>query len=179
MDVTHLAFLEMSRRLLTRHYLPKIRLSVEAMSDDDVWWRPDETVNAAGNLLLHLAGNARQWIVSGVGGAPDARDRAREFAERARLPRAELLARLSAVVDDVDATIARVTPEQLGDRRSIQGRDVTVFEAIYHVIEHFSMHTGQIILLAKLRAPGAIRFYDDTGGSAKPLWPEAQPDLGR
>jgi hypothetical protein len=54
----------------------------------------------------------------------------------------------------------------------IQGEEVTVLEAIYHVVEHFSLHLGQVIWAAKMHAPGAIRFYEDAGGVARPLWPE-------
>lgn len=173
-----LAFLDRSRRYLTDDYLPRIRACVERVGDPDaLWWRPPSGqgptgTNSIGNLVLHLAGNARQWIVSGVGGAPDTRQRQREFDERGPVPRDELLAHLTRTVQEVDAVLARVTPEQLlGERRRIQGHDVTVMEAIYHVVEHFSMHTGQIILLAKMRAGDEIRFYDVTpDGVAKRRW---------
>ena len=165
------AFLDRSRRFLTGDYMPRIRRCAERMGEEDLWWRGGDESNSVGNLMLHLAGNARQWIVSGVGGAPDSRRRQGEFDERGPLPRAELLARLESAVADADATLARVTPAELGEHRLIQGNDVTVMEAIYHVVQHFSMHTGQIILVAKLRAPDAIRFYDVTpDGVATPNW---------
>ena len=68
--------------------------------------------------------------------------------------------------------IATLTPHDLASRRTIQGREVTVLEAVYHVVEHFALHAGQIILVSKIHAPGAVRFYDDAGGLARPLWPE-------
>ena len=68
--------------------------------------------------------------------------------------------------------LASLTEADLVTTRTIQGRDVTVFEAVYHVIEHFSMHVGQIILVAKIHSPGAVQFYEDAGGLARPLWPE-------
>ncbi len=71
---------------------------------------------------------------------------------------------------DADAVLGGLTAERLLEARTIQGRDVTVLEAVYHVVEHFSMHTGQIILLTKLHAPGAVRFYEDAGGLARPIW---------
>ena len=169
-DFAH-SFLDRSRRYLTEDYLPRIRICVGRLGDEDLWWRARDTSNSIGNLVLHLAGNARQWIVGGVGGAPDTRRRQSEFDERGPIPREELLARLAAAVADADAVLARVTPAGLGERRLIQGREVTVLDAIYHVVEHFSMHTGQIILLAKMRAAEEIRFYDVTpDGVAKANW---------
>jgi hypothetical protein len=120
--------------------------------------------------VLHLAGNVRQWIVSGVGGAPDVRHRDAEFAAAGGADHATLLGTLDAACRGVDAVLARIAPSALGEPRAIQGRQTTVFAAIYHVVEHFSGHTGQIILLAKAFAPGKVRFYDDTGGLAKPLF---------
>lgn len=169
-DFAH-AFLDRSRRYLTDDYLPRIRVCVDRLGDDDLWWRPNPESNSVGNLVLHLAGNARQWIVSGVGGAADARRRQAEFDERGPLPRAEVMERLTSTVGEVDAVLAGVRPASLAEVRRIQGHDVTVLEAIYHVVEHFSMHTGQIVYIAKLRSGAGIRFYDVTpDGVATANW---------
>src|SRR5262245_7933030 len=152
-------FLDQARTKLLVEYRTKIRLAVEALPEDELWRRPNDQSNSVGNLLLHLAGNVRQWMVSGVGGSPDARDRAGEFTARDGAPRGELRASLNHVLDDVGHVLDRLTPESLLERRTIQGRDVTVLDAIFICVEHFSMHLGQIILIAKLRAPGTIQFY--------------------
>jgi uncharacterized damage-inducible protein DinB len=166
------AFLARSRDLLGHEYRTKIRLAVSALPADALWARPHAQANAAGNLLLHLAGNVRQWIVGGVGRRPSVRDRNAEFAAREGADAAALLARLDAVLDEADAVLASLSPADLPTRRTIQGRDTTVLEAVYHVVEHFSLHLGQLILLAKAAAPGQVQFYEDepTGG-ARPLWP--------
>lgn len=164
-------FLERSRHYLATEYRTKVRAAVEAMPNDALWWRPNEESNSVGNLLLHLAGNVRQWIVSGVGGAPDQRHRAGEFGARTGGDAATLLAGLDAALDDADAVLAKLTTADLAASRTIQGRDVTVFDAIYHVVEHFSGHVGQIVLVAKAHSPGAVRFYEDAGGLARPVWP--------
>lgn len=164
-------FLAQSREYLTRHYLPKLLAALEHLSDADLWWRPNEASNSIGNLLLHLSGNVRQWIVSGVGGAPDRRERAGEFAQREVLPRSELLALLTAAVRDADAAIARLDPASLGEHRAIQGRDVSCFAAIYHVVEHFSHHLGQILYIAKLRSGADLGFYRIEAGIARAAWP--------
>lgn len=157
------AVIALSRRFL-REYLTKIRLSVAVLDDRVLWARPNEASNSIGNLILHLSGNARQWIVSGVGGAADVRDRQSEFDQRAPIPRSELMDRLEQTIIDVDAVLASLPLSELGTRRTIQSAEVSVLEAIYHVVEHFSMHTGQIVLLAKADQGERVRFYDMVDG---------------
>ena len=160
---TATAMLALSRRYLGE-YLTKIRLAVSMLDERVVWARPNEASNSIGNLMLHLAGNARQWIVSGIGGGPDVRDRQSEFDQRAAIAVAVLIDRLEQTISDVDRVLASLTPADLHTRRTIQANDVTVLEAIYHVVEHFSMHTGQIILLAKADQADRVRFYDMVDG---------------
>jgi uncharacterized damage-inducible protein DinB len=163
-------FLDQARTKLLVEYRTKIRLAVEAVPDDVIWWRANDQSNSVGNLLLHLAGNVRQWMISGVGGAPDIRHRAAEFAARGGGSGAELLATVNQVLDEVEGVLDGLTPDALLERRTIQGRDVTVLDAIFICVEHFALHLGQIILIAKLRAPGSIQFYEDAGGLARPAW---------
>jgi len=165
-------FLERARYLLLTEYRTKIRLALEALPEDALWWRANDQSNSVGNLLLHLTGNVRQWMVGGVGGAPDIRHRSAEFAAHNGPPKAELLANLNRTLDDVARVLNELAPDALLEQRTIQGRDLTVLDAIFICVEHFSMHLGQIILLAKLRAPGAVHFYDDAGGLARPVWKE-------
>ena len=166
------AFLARSRHYLGTEYPTKLRAAVESLPATAVWWRANDSSNSVGNLLLHLAGNVRQWIVGGVGARQSARDRAAEFAARDGADAQTLLAEVDRTLDEAVAVIAQLSPDDLSSARTIQGRDVTVLDAIYHVVEHFSLHLGQIILIAKLHTPGAVRFYEDAGGLARPLWPE-------
>jgi uncharacterized damage-inducible protein DinB len=163
-------FLEKSRYYLATEYPSKIRLAVKDLSREDVWRRANEESNSIGNLMVHLAGNVREWIVSGIGGAPKTRDRAAEFSMRDGPEIGELLDLLDSSVGDADKVIASLGETDLSLRCTIQGRETTLLAAIYHVVEHFSMHTGQILMLAKAHAPGSVRFYDDAGGNAVPLW---------
>ncbi len=163
-------FLEESRRYLAWEYAVKIRLCLEELSDDDLWWRPNDQSNSIGNLLLHLAGNIRQWIVSGVGGAPDTRHRQAEFDERGPMPREDLLRRFNGAVAEADEVLRHLDPALLAQSRLIQGRDTNVFKAVYHVVEHFGMHTGQIVYLTKLRTGRDLAFYRDAGGLAIEDW---------
>ena len=114
-------FLDESRALLADTYLPKIRRAVASLPEGDLWWRPNDASNSVGNLILHLAGNLRQWVVSGVGGAPDVRRRQEEFDERAHLPADALTARLREALSEVDAVLAALDPATLQERRRFQG----------------------------------------------------------
>lgn len=164
------AFLEESRRHLREDYLPKIERCLERLTNEQVWWRASEGSNSVGNLLLHLEGNLRQWVVCGAGGAPDARVRDREFAERRRLSREELLTRLRATVEEADEALARLDPALLLEERRVQGLDVSLLSAVFHAVEHFSMHTGQIILLTKMLADDDLAFYDFSAGVPRQNW---------
>ena len=149
-------FIAESRTFLTGDYLPKIERCLEALTDEDVWWRANEGSNSIGNLILHLEGSTRAWIVGVAGGVQTPRDRQKEFAQRDRIPRAELLARLKRTLDDVDDVLSRLDPAVLPERRPARDGEVSVLLAVYHAVEHFSMHTGQIIMLAKMRSAAGV-----------------------
>lgn len=163
-------FIDRSRAYLTEEYRIKLRKTIDALPPDALWWRPNEQANSVGNLLLHLEGNVRQWIIGGVGGAPDTRNRAGEFAAREGASKEELLARLDETLTEADAVLARLDPGRLSDRLHIQARDITALDAVYQVVQHFALHLGQIILVAKSEVPGAVKFYEDAGGKARPIW---------
>lgn len=169
------AFVNQAREFLSEDYLPKVERCLEQLTDEQIWWRANEKSNSIGNLLLHLSGNARQWIVGGLGGAADARVRSQEFAERRMIPHAELLAIVQQTLAEVDAVLADFDHSKLLDQYSIQGTTVSALEAIFHVTEHFSMHTGQIILLTKLMTEQDLGFYDFSGGTPAHTWPRPKP----
>jgi uncharacterized damage-inducible protein DinB len=153
-------FLEKSRNLLTSDYVPKIERCLDLLTDEDVWWRPNDTSNSIGNLILHLCGNVTMWIIGGVGKLPFDRNRQLEFDERRPIPSAELRHRLRSVVAQADAVLKEVDSTEMLSPRHIQGYDVNVLEAIYHVVEHFSMHTGQIILISKARVAQDFKLWE-------------------
>jgi len=131
-----------------------------------LWARESEAENAVGNLLLHLDGNVRQWILSGVGAEPDARDRPSEFAARSGADASVLLSQLRRTVGEAVDLIRALPHRRLTEQVSIQGYDTTVLSAIFHVVEHFSGHTYQIILLTKRFTGRNLGFYsylDKTG----------------
>jgi len=170
MNETGQTFIASARVYLTADYLPKIERCLDLLTDEQIWWRANPQSNSIGNLLLHLSGNVRQWIVCSLGAAADARDRDSEFAQRDTIPRDELLARLRQTLSEAEATLAKFDPDKLLERHVIQGLDVTALEAIFHVVEHFSMHTGQIIMMTKMFAEVDLGFYDFTGPKAVLTW---------
>jgi uncharacterized damage-inducible protein DinB len=159
-DVTA-PFLEFSRRKLLEHYWPRLRASVETLTDEQVWWRPNDASNSVGNLVLHLNGNVRQWLIDSFEGREDKRDRPAEFAAQDGMTAAELLARLSATMDDAAATLARLTENDLVKRYDIQGYNVSGLEAVYQVVEHFGMHYGQIAYISKSLSGHDLGFYKE------------------
>src|SRR5439155_620126 len=125
--------------------LGRITHCVQQLTEEQVWSRPRPEMNAVGNLLLHLAGNIRQWIISGVGGVPDDRNRPAEFAAKGPIPKAELLLKLSETVERAKATIRSAGTEELCRKRRIQSFDLTGVDAILHSVSHFRGHTQEII----------------------------------
>jgi uncharacterized damage-inducible protein DinB len=164
------AFITRASEFLLGDYLPKIERCLEKLTDEQIWWRANEESNSIGNLILHLCGNARQWIICGVGSQPDHRNRDAEFERRDPIPRAELLALLRSTLSEIQTTLETLDPETLLERRKIQGHDVDILEAIFHVTEHFSMHTGQIIMLTKMLTSSDLRFYEFDNGVLAETW---------
>jgi uncharacterized damage-inducible protein DinB len=140
-------------------YRGRIETCLGKLTADQVWARGSENENAIGNLVLHLCGNVRQWIISGVGGAPDHRQRDTEFAARGGVPVPELVEKLHATVDEAITVIEKVTTERLLQPLTIQAYNTTGLSAIYHVVEHFSGHTGQIIFATKMLTSEDMGFY--------------------
>jgi uncharacterized damage-inducible protein DinB len=164
------AFIARASEFLLGDYLPKIERCIEKLTDEQIWWRANEESNSIGNLILHLCGNARQWIICGVGDQPDNRNRDAEFEQRDVIARDELLTLLRSTLSEVETTLRTVDPSVLLEHRKIQGNDVELLYAIFHVTEHFSMHAGQIFLLTKLLTATDLRFYDFEANTPVERW---------
>src|SRR5262249_49782863 len=125
--------------------LRKIEHCLDQLTDSDLWWRPHESHNSIQNVMLHLCGNLRQWVIHGVGGAPDVRERQAEFDDRTPRPRSELIALLAATVAECDQVLAACPAAQLLAARRIQGFDTTVLSALFDTVSHFVGHQHQIV----------------------------------
>jgi hypothetical protein len=157
-DVTAL-FLEFSRKKLLEQYWPRLSKCVESLTDDEVWWRPNAASNSIGNLILHLNGNVRQWLVASFNRLEDARDRPAEFDTRDGIPASALLKKLGATMQEASEVLSRLTPTDLLAPYEIQGYKVTGLYAVYQVVEHFGMHYGQILYIAKHLGGADLGFY--------------------
>lgn len=159
-DVTML-FLDFSRRKLLEQYWPRLRTCVESLTESQVWWRPNEASNSIGNLILHLNGNVRQWLVASFSGQVDNRDRPAEFAAEGGIPALVLLEKLSATMNEASDVLARLTEADLLTPYEIQGYRVCGLDAVYQVVEHFGLHYGQILYIAKNLCGKDLGFYSE------------------
>lgn len=149
---------EIKRRLFEESQV-RLERCLNELSESDIWWRPNENSNSVGNLVLHLCGNARQWILAGLGGAMDQRSRQAEFDERGPISRAELIQKVREVMAEVDGVLDRLTPGDLERPIIVQGFDETGLSILIHVVEHFSYHVGQIAYIVKARLDKQTNFY--------------------
>ena len=156
-------FIEESRKTLTEAR-DKIVHCLKQLNDDQANWRPFEQQNSLANIILHLCGNIRQWIIGGVGGTPDTRNRPAEFADRKRYAVSDLIDRLNATVREADEVIARVPRERLLEPVRVQGFDTTPMGAIYHSVSHFVGHSQEVINITRfqLRERYVFKFVPKT-----------------
>jgi uncharacterized damage-inducible protein DinB len=134
---------------------------VESLTDEQVWWRPNEASNSFGYLLLHLNGNVRQWLVASFDRLQSDRNRPAEFNAKDGSSASELLEKLGATIAEAAQVLERLTEADLLARYEIQGYSVTGLEAVYHVVDHFGMHYGQILYIAKSLTGKDLGFYKE------------------
>ena len=154
-------FLEFSRQKLLEQFWPRMKECVAPLTTEQVWWRPNDASNSIGNLLLHLDGNVRQWLVTAFNSNDDERNRPAEFAAQSGLSAADLLARLGATLDEAAKVLERLTVDELLAPYEIQGYHTRGLDAIYHVVEHFGMHYGQILYITKSMLAKDLGFYKE------------------
>jgi len=154
-------FLDCSRKKLLEESWPRLKNCVAALSEAQLWWRPNDASNSIGNLLLHLNGNVTQWLLVSFNKNEDRRNRPAEFAARQGTTPAELLAMLGATLNEVAVVLRRLTVEELLAQYQIQGYHVRGLEAVYHVVEHFGQHYGQIAYIAKTLGGRDLGFFKE------------------
>jgi uncharacterized damage-inducible protein DinB len=142
-----------------RQFTDRIEICLKTLTEEQIWARGCENENAIGNLALHLTGNVRQWIVTSLGNDPVKRDRDSEFSARGGLSCAELATALRDTVEKAARIIAGLQTDQLTRTYEIQNYLVSGVEVVYHVVEHFAQHTGQIIFATKMLAGSDLGFY--------------------
>jgi hypothetical protein len=157
------------RARITRVFPAQVREAVSKLTDDQLWWRPNEESNSVGNLVLHLSGSLNLYLNHNLGGIPYERDRAQEFAERRHIPREELLAIFDGMVANAGKTFDGLTVERLGDLSPEPKMNEVVIEDLINVGVHVSTHAGQIVWIAKMLSGGGLddvwmRAHREGGG---------------
>lgn len=153
-------FKKETKRRILEESIPRCIQCIERLSDVEIWYRPNSNVVSVGNLVLHLCGNARQWILSGIFGQPDHRERQQEFDTQGPLDRSYLLNKLTKLSKDLDKAIDTLSHDQLTQVKDVQGFEESVIGILIHVIEHFSYHTGQIVYYTKSNKDVDMKFYE-------------------
>jgi hypothetical protein len=154
-------FLCFSRDKLVNQYWPRLRKCVEPLTDEQIWWRPNAASNSIGNLMLHLNGNMRQWLVDSFNQAEDKRDRPAEFAASGSITGSALLEKLEGTISEGAMVLDRLTEAELTAPYEIQGYNVHGLDAVYQVVEHFGLHYGQIAYITKMITDKDLGFYKD------------------
>ena len=152
-------FINEVKRRLMQEGVPRIRKCLSLLSEEEIWHRENKYTNSVGNLVLHLCGNVRQWVIAGMGGAEDDRRREEEFAEEGPIPAAELLKRLDQLMAEVEEVLDELPPHSLLDPKQIQGFDENGISVLVHVVEHFSYHVGQITYIVKSSKKVDTAYY--------------------
>lgn len=141
--------------------LPRIVQCLNELTEAQIWQRPNNNSNSVGNLVVHLCGNVRQYIISNLGDTPDMRARDVEFAMRDGYDRQQLIEKITEIIQQAVEVIRVMSTEDLMKVRSVQGFEQTGINSIIHVVEHFSYHTGQIAFWTKLLQDVDLKFYGD------------------
>ena len=161
------------RARITAVFPAQVREVVSKLSDEQLWWRPNESSNSVGNLVLHLSGSLNHYLNRNLGGLQFDRNREGEFAERRTIPRAELLAIFDAMVANAERTFDGLTVERLGEPSPEPRQSEIVVQDLINIAVHFSTHTGQILWIAKMLLDGGLddlwmRAHREQGGWRRP-----------
>lgn len=158
MSISILLIAEVQRRIFGEGYT-RIYNCFERLTDEQIWQRPNSQLSSMGNLVLHLCGNVRQWVLSGLGDQEDTRQRSFEFSEKGPLPREELFTLMEKLKEEVEAFLKTVDTERLEKSHKVQGFEEKGISILVHVTEHFSYHVGQIAWYTKMLTGEDLEFY--------------------
>lgn len=159
-ETIHHEIIKEVRRRLLEESVPRLKKCLEQLSENEIWYRPNDETVSMGNLVIHLCGNVRQWLLSGLGKAPDNRIRDDEFSEKGPIATEKLIAEVDAVMQKVEVLLDNLAPESLVEKHRVQGFDETGIGILMHVVEHFSYHVGQMTYFVKSTKNIDMKYYD-------------------
>jgi uncharacterized damage-inducible protein DinB len=153
-----------TKRRIIGESIPRIKKCLNVLSEQEIWFKPNDHSNSVGNLVLHLCGNVTQWIGSGLGKMPDNRLRDLEFSEKGPMPSTKLIEALDRLIPLIENTLDNLTEEDFLQLHKVQVYQETGVNILVHVVEHFSYHTGQIAFFTKWRKNMDMNFYPEDLG---------------
>lgn len=148
-----------TKRRIIHESIPRVKICLEKLSGEELWYRPNKNTVSVGNLVLHVGGNARQWILSGLGGHPDNRNREWEFNEKGPISAQKLLQQLDQLADEIVQVLDELPADILLKKIKVQGFEETGLSILIHAIEHFSYHVGQITYFVKSGKDIDLQYY--------------------
>ncbi len=160
-DTVETLLINEAKYRLLEESIPRLRKCLEKMDQQQIWYRPNHQTVSAGNLVLHLCGNVRQWLVNGLGKGADSRNRAREFEETGPIATSVLMEDLEKLEHEISDSLAKINQGDLSRRFVIQGFEVTGVSILVHVVEHFSYHVGQVTYMVKSRQGIDMGYYEN------------------
>ena len=159
--------LQIARSRLLDDYPRQVRTCLQALGDEDIWWRPNEQSNAVANLVLHVSGSNRHYLEHVIGGGVDVRNRDAEFAARGGHSRADLERLYEEVRGIMQNVLDTLTPARLSETTDRTGRTSTFARILLHVTHHNAVHGGQILWITKMRRPGVFAELTRTPPAAR------------
>jgi len=148
--------LEAIRSRITRILPAQIRACVEELSEEQLWWRPNQQANSVGNLVLHVSGSMRHYLSNRVGGIEYERNRPAEFAERGPVPKQQLLATFDETIRQAGQVLDGFDTSRLLDATDEPDYVPTIFDLIFNIAIHLATHTGQIVYVTKMLKEGSV-----------------------
>jgi uncharacterized damage-inducible protein DinB len=139
----------------------RIKKCLGKLSIEQIWWKANPNSNSIGNLILHMNGNVRQWILTGIDGQKDIRQRQSEFEQDKQLDHKTLFLILDRLENDTRSAMSRISTSELLRKRPVQIYNETGISILIHVTEHFSYHTGQIAFITKMLLDDQVGFYEN------------------
>jgi len=137
-----------------------IKISLDSISESDIWKKPNESSNSIGNQIAHICGNMTQYIIASLGEQEDYRNRDEEFSMTGGFTKIQLIHKLEDTVKKARLVLNECNKKQLIKKRIVQGYNLSGIGIVMHAIEHYSYHTGQIAFWTKLMTNKDLGFFD-------------------
>lgn len=137
-----------------------IKISLDSVSESDIWKKPNESSNSIGNQIAHICGNMTQYIIASLGEQDDYRNRDEEFSMTGGFTKTQLIHKLEDTVKKARLVLNECNKKQLIKKRIVQGYNLSGIGIVMHAVEHYSYHTGQIAFWTKLMTNKDLGFFD-------------------